>query len=311
MIRAVFSQYLTLMRSVKAPLIVLFIKFLLHCMAMLPLRAAHSVGALLGGVMWQVARRSRRVTLRNLALCFPEMDEVSRRQLAKASMIETGKNISELGALWLWPIEKTLGLIKQVSGEQYVEQALGQSEGVIFVSPHLGAWELAGLYCAKKSDMTSLYRPPKLVGLNGLIHHARQRTGAKLVPTDARGVRALLQGLKNGEFTGILPDQDPGFGNGEFAPFFGIQANTMVLLSKLAYKTKGAVILIYAERLPKGQGFHLHLSPIEFDYQQGDISTSLVILNKSVERAINQCPQQYLWSYKRFKSRPEGTAERY
>lgn len=294
------------MSSVKAPLKVFFIKFLLHCMAMLPLRAAHKVGALLGGVMWQVARRSRGVTLCNLALCFPQMDELSRRKLAKASMIETGKNISELGAVWLWPIEKTLGLIKQISGEQYVEQAMNRGEGVIFVSPHLGAWELAGLYCAKKSAMTSLYRPPKLGGLDDLIRYARQRTGAKLVPTDAKGVRALLQGLKKGEFTGILPDQDPGLGNGEFTPFFGIQANTMLLLSKLAYKTKVPVILIYAERLSKGAGFHLHLRPIEFDYQQEDVSQSLIVLNQSIERVINQCPQQYLWSYKRFKSRPAG-----
>ena len=299
------------MKSGSVSLKVLFIKILLRCMAALPLRAAHGVGALLGNVMWHVAKRSRRTALRNLALCFPGMGEVARRQLARASMVETGKGITELGALWFWPVKKTLSLIKQISGEHYIEQAVSRGEGVIFVSPHLGAWELSGLYCAQIGGMTSLYRPPKLSGLDSMMRHARERGGARLVPTDASGVRALLQGLRRGEFTGILPDQDPGFGNGEFAPFFGVQANTMTLLSKLAFKSKAPVILIYAQRLPKGEGFHLHLTPIAFDYQQSDMFASLVTLNQSVEEAINELPQQYLWSYKRFKSRPLGEESLY
>ncbi len=288
-----------------------FIKLLLKLLACMPLRIAHVIGAGVGLLMWQLGRRGRETSLRNLELCFPEMGQPDRERLAKASMMETGKNIAELGALWLWPIAKTLSLVKQVSGEHYVTEALAKEQGIIFVSPHLGAWELSGLYCATKGYMTSLYRPPKLQGMDELIRYARQRGGAALVPTDAKGVKALLQGLKRGELTGILPDQDPGFGNGEFAPFFGVPANTMTLLSKLAFRSQSPVILIYAERLPKGEGFHLHLSPIELDYEGADVHASLVAINQAVERAVRESPAQYQWSYKRFKSRPEGESPIY
>jgi KDO2-lipid IV(A) lauroyltransferase len=298
-------QKISQMKHSDRPIINLVIRLLLRTMALLPLPVAHSCGTLIGLAMWKFSKGSRKITLRNIELCFPELPIDKQRQLAKQNMIETGKTITELGALWFWPFAKTLALVKQISGREIADRALAQGRGVIFVSPHLGAWELSGLYCNTLGDMTSLYRPPKLKELDELIRHARERSGATLVATDSKGVRTLFQRLKQGGITGILPDQDPGFGNGEFAPFFGIQAKTMTLLSKLAFKNRVPVVLIYSERLAQGEGFHIHFLPIELDYKS-DTQASLVTLNKAVEQAIRQCPSQYQWGYKRFKSRPEG-----
>lgn len=287
-----------------APVKVFLIKLLLHALALLPLRAAHALGHLFGLFLWHFSTRSRSVALTNIALCFTEMDKLSQTRLAKASLLETGKNITELGALWLWPAEKILQRVKQVSGGEYIEQANQQQQGIIFVAPHLGCWELIGLYY----PMLCLYRPPKMAQLDPLIRAARTRNGTRLAATDARGVRAILQALRKGEATGILPDQDPGQGNGLFAPFFGVQANTMTLVSKLAIKSKAKVIFTYAERLPKGQGYHLHFIPASNEIYG---ENSVVYMNQQVESLIRQAPEQYLWHYKRFKTRPEGEGDLY
>lgn len=287
------------------------IKLLLRCMAAMPLRVVHMFGSLLGHLMWHFDRRCREVALRNIELCLPELSVDERTRLAKRSTLETGKTITELGAMWFWPVQRTRGLIKQVTGEQCIQEALSLGRGVIFASPHIGAWELCGLYCETFGEMTTLYRPPKSIELDRMIYAARKRGGSKLVATDAKGVRSLFQALKRGGVTGILPDQDPGASGGEFAPFFGVQANTMTLLSKLAFKGEVPVILVGAERLPKGEGFHIHAVPVELDYQQANIQQSLLTLNQAIERLIRHCPEQYQWSYKRFKSQPSNMPNPY
>ena len=130
--------------------------------------------------------------------------------------------------------------------------------------------------------------------------------GAKLVPTDASGVRALFQAAARNEMIGILPDQDPGAQGGVFAPFFGLQTNTMTLLPRLMQKTGATVIISYAQRLPRGQGFHLHFVPLPAVSDPDDIQAIATALNQGVEECIRQSPAQYQWSYKRFKTRPAG-----
>ena len=304
MIRTGFLDCCGEMDSKSAPFKVLMIKLLLHGMALLPLRAAHSIGAVIGRLMWRFDRRGRQTALRNLALCFPELELPAQRKLAKQSMNETGKNMAELGAIWLWPVDKTLGLITQVSGNEWLEQAFAEKRGVILLSPHLGCWELIGLY----RPMLCLYRPPRMQQLDSMLRKARTRNDTRLAATDVKGVRSILQELKRGGMTGILPDQDPGPGNGQFAPFFGQQANTMTLVSKLASKSKARVGFAYAERLEKGQGYHLHFIPASEEIY-GD--NSLSYMNQQLEQLIRCLPSQYLWSYKRFKTRPEGERDLY
>jgi len=284
---------------------------LLRLTALLPLPLTHAIGALLGWLLWRIPSAPRRIAARNLALCFPELTPTERDRLLRRNLMETGRGLLELGPLWLWPGQRVLALVRgSVAGEEALAATVRQQRGAILLTPHLGAWEMAGLYYSSRHPLTILYRPSRL-GLDELSVRGRGRVGGKVVATDARGVRALLTSLRNGEILGILPDQDPGEEGGVFAPFFGIAANTMTLVSRLALKTSVPVFLTWAERLPRGRGYALHLRALPEVTAAASLEVSAAALNQGVEAAVRSLPAQYLWVYKRFKTRPPGEAKLY
>lgn len=278
---------------------------LLRLTALLPLPLAHAVGAVLGWLLWRIHKNSPRdIAERNLSLCFPEWSVAERDALLRRNLRETGKLLLELGPLWLWSRERVLALVRgSVSGEEALATAVRQKRGAILLTPHLGAWEMAGLYYSSRHPLTILYRPSRL-GLDEISRRGRGRLGGKVVATDAGGVRALLTSLRDGEVLGILPDQDPGEEGGVFAPFFGIAASTMTLVSRLALKTGVPVFLTWAERLPRGGGYALHLRALPEVTAAESLEASVAALNRGVETAVRSLPAQYLWAYKRFKTRP-------
>jgi KDO2-lipid IV(A) lauroyltransferase len=218
-------------------------------------------------------------------------------------MIEFGKTHAEIAYLWQRPVGRVLSQVKGISGLEHLDRSDGR--GVIVLSPHLGAWELAGLYLSTLGPTTILYRPQPLA--DGLIRDARARGGGQLAPTNPRGIRRLLQALKRGEYVGILPDQEPKADRGSvFAPFFGVQAFTMLLVSRLVQKTGARVVFLFAERLTRSRGYVLHcLNAPEGIDSDNDIEAATA-LNRGVERCIARCPRQYVWPYKRFRTRPGG-----
>jgi len=288
----------------------LTILFLRLC-ALLPLPAVHALGAGGGWLLGRFPNEARRIARINIARCLPQMDAAGRRRLVQESLVETGKTAAETGPLWLWDRDRILGLVQGVTGGDRLEEALAAGRGAILAAPHLGAWELVGLYSSLRHRITSLYRPPRLGGLDALMTGARERFGATLVPADAAGVRALLKALRRGELLGILPDQEPRYGNGVFSPFFGLPAYTMTLLARLAQQSGAPVFIAYAERLTVGRGYRLHylpLAPMPADTAVEDITAAV---NAGVEACVRRLPQQYQWSYKRFKTRPDGEARFY
>jgi len=290
---------------------ILAINGLLRICAAVPLPLAHALGRFIGWCLLLIPNDLRRISTTNIPLCFPEVTAAQQRRLLRASLIESGKTMTEAGALWLWPAPRLTALVQDTSGEEHLRAALAAGKGAILAVPHLGAWEMVGLYSSLHYSITSLYRPPRLADLGEMVRRGRERFGAKLVPVDAGGVRALYQALGRGELVGMLPDQEPGAGNGVFAPLFGIQANTMVLLSRLAIKTGAPVIFAYAERLPHGRGYHLHFQPAPPSINQAPLEHSVAIMNEMVETLIRQRPQQYQWGYKRFRTRPAGESAIY
>ncbi len=279
--------------------------------ARLPLPVSHAIGAFIGLLFYLLPNTKRHVSLTNLTLCFPELSRCSRHRLARRSLIETGKGLMEKPFLLFGPGERVLGLIRGSVGHEHLNQAITSAKGVVIVTPHLGDWELIGMYCSTLHPMTNLYRPQRGHEIDKMIHHGRQRLGATLVPTDVKGVRALYRALANGEMIGVLPDQNPGKGKGIFAPFFGVSTNTMVLLPRLAHKYKPVVLYSYAERLPWARGFRLHFVPASDDLAAADLHTAASGLNLGLEQEIRKLPEQYMWSYKRFKVRPDGEAKVY
>ena len=283
---------------------------LLRLTARLSLPAAHAIGVALGWLLWRIPNPVRGIAARNLALAFPERPAHDRDRLLRANLMETGKLLLELGPLWLWPGARVLTLARGPAGEDALADAAHRRQGAILITPHLGSWEMAGLYYSSRYPVTILYRPSRL-GLDELSVRGRGRVGGKVVATDARGVRALLTNLRNGEILGILPDQDPGDEGGVFAPFFGITANTMTLVSRLALKTGVPVFITWAERLPRGRGYALHLQALPEVTAAASLEASAAALNQGVEAAIRTLPAQYLWVYKRFKTRLPGEAKLY
>ncbi len=288
-----------------------FTNLLLDAFAALPLRVNQALGAFIGWVATLVPSRMRHVTQRNIALCFPDMGKAERKRLERQSLIETGRTLTEAGPLWRWPREKLLEITRETPGLDAVEQARAEGQGIIILAPHIGAWELVGLYASIRWPMTSLYKPPKQAAMDPPMREARERLGATLVPTDASGVKALLQALRRGEVIGILPDQEPTGGQGVFAPFLGQPAYTMVLASRLVGRGSARAFFTFAERLPRGQGFRLHFIPAEEDFYSADVETSAAALNRGVEACIRIAPAQYQWSYKRFRNRPQGLPKAY
>lgn len=287
---------------------------LLRLTATLPLTWNHRLGGWLGELLSRMPNPLRRIAERNLALCFPEQSAPERNQRLRRNLQETAKGLLELGPLWLWPGERVLRLVhQQPADEQGLAAAANHKQGVILLTPHLGAWELAGLYYSSRYPLTILYRPSR-VGLDEISRRGRGRLGGQVVATDAGGLRALLAALRRGEVLGILPDQDTGgMGDGEglFAPFFGIAAGTMTLVSRLALKHRAPVFLTWAERLPCGQGYALHLQALPDVTAAASLQASVEALNQGVEAAARALPEQYLWAYKRFKSRPPGEPKLY
>ncbi len=283
------------------------VKFLFRVFSALPLPVVHALGAALGWIFFVIPNKRRRTAEINLALCFPDMRAPLRRRLLRRNLIELGKSFAEIGVLWTRDAKTLRRLIRRVSGEDKVKQALARGQGLILALPHLGAWEAIGMWGSMNHPMTSLYRAPPMSQMGRLMRNARERFGARLVATDNTGIRARYKALERGEMVAILPDQVPSArGASVFAPFFGIPASTMVLLSRLAIKTGAPVMFGYAERLPRGRGYHLHFLPAPADINRGSLESSAAAVNAMVEQCARAAPEQYQWVYKRFRARPAG-----
>jgi KDO2-lipid IV(A) lauroyltransferase len=129
-----------------------------------------------------------------------------------------------------------------------------------------------------------------------------------MVATDNKGVAELLRALRAGDISGILPDQVPDISGGVYAPFFGVPALTMTLVSKLQHKTGARVLLGVARRLQgaAGHGFEIVFREPDPEIYAGDIPASLAALNRSIEALVSETPEQYQWEYKRFRRQPDG-----
>jgi len=290
---------------------VALIKIILYISAYLPLPVSHGLGFLVGWGLFLFPSHPRRITRINIDLCFPTPSTGEQRKLVRKSLIEMGKTIFEVGALWLRPGRNTLRLIKKVQGNELVDAALSAGKGVILASPHQGAWEATGLYCGAHYKFCCLYKPLKMQQLDALVTRARGRMGGHHVPANAAGIRILYKTLKQGDAVGMLPDQEPLEGTGVFAPFFGIPAYSMVFLGRLAAKSGAPIIFTWCERLSWGRGYHLHFREAPASAHSADTLEATIANNQVVEDCVRTNLAQYQWSYRRFRRRPEGEQEFY
>ncbi len=284
---------------------------LLRLAGRLPLRVLHGAGAGVARVLARIPSELTRVTDANLAVAYPDLTPDARRRLGRASLAETMKFGFEAGHLWCRRGLDIDTLVTEWRGVEHLQAAQARGRGTILAIPHLGSWEVVGLAVSRHHPMTSLYRPPRVAALDTLMREGRQRYGAQLVPTDGSGVRALRRALGDGRVVAILPDQEPGEQSGVFADLNGRPAWTMTLLSRLAAGSGATVLFAWAERLPRGRGFRLHFEPAEPAVTERDPERATAALNRGIEAVVRQCPEQYLWSYRRYSRRPEGLPRLY
>lgn len=274
------------------------LRTLLKLAARLPLRCLHGIGAALGWlVYWSSPTYARRLQ-ENLQRSGIAGHGDGLQDLQRQVVAETGKGAVELAALWFAP-DAAIQRWAYCTTWGVVEQARKPGQGIIFLTPHLGGFEICAQYIAQRLPITVLYRPPKLRWLEPLMIEGRSRWQARVAPANLRGVRLFMKALRNGEAVGLLPDQTPGEGEGAWAEFFGRPAYTMTFVSGLLRSTRALLVMVHAERLPRGAGYQLHfeiLPAADFDERS---------LNRAIEAVVRRCPAQYLWGYNRYKA-PAG-----
>lgn len=281
---------------------------LITAVGRLPFAWLQRIGYVVGHTLAWFPNSQRRIARLNIRYCFPELSPQEQAALVHKSLRHTAMTIMEMLAFWSKSPQQ---LLKLVTREDTWPKAPADGRGMIFLLPHMGAWELFTTVAASLYPVVALYRPPKKAYLEALIHGARERSGMTLVPTTASGVKNLVQALREGKVLGMLPDQDPGENGGIFTPFFGQPAWTMTLVARLIVKHQTPVYFTYAERLGVGKGFSIHITPASAELYSDDINTVTAQINAQIERIARTCPEQYQWSYKRFKRQPNGAQSFY
>jgi Kdo2-lipid IVA lauroyltransferase/acyltransferase len=292
-------------------LVARLIGWLFRALGALPLRLNHAAGIALGWVAWLLSPRHRRITRENLARFCDATGTPFSRALLNAAIAHQGRGISELAIAWTAPVERLYALVRECKGWEHVDAAKKGNRAIIFVTPHLGCFDIAGRYVESRIPVTALYRPPKQKWLEPIMQQGRIRGtggGGNTARADAQGVRTLLKTLKQGGNIVILPDQvpaaDESTSSGVWAPFFSRPAYTMTLLPRLAQTSNAAVLFFFAERLPKGQGFRVTIEPMAEPFSADKLMAARQT-NAMVERLICKAPAQYLWGYNRYKQ-PAG-----
>jgi KDO2-lipid IV(A) lauroyltransferase len=270
------------------------IRFLFAIGSRLPLFALHALGSALGWLSFLLSSTYRQRLLANAR------QAAQPRAVALRSVGQAGRLVTELPRLWLGaPVSL------RWQGAEHIEAAQAAGRGLLFLTPHLGCFEVtAQAYAARFGalrPMTVLYRPSRQPWLRDLVDHARERPGLRTAPTTLSGVRQLIAALKAGEAVGLLPDQVPPQGLGVWAPFFGRDAYTMTLSARLARSADATVLLSWGERLSWGRGYVIHVRPLGVALP-GEPEAAARVVNAAMESLVRESPAQYLWSYDRYKA---------
>ncbi|MBY0345888.1 MAG: lysophospholipid acyltransferase family protein [Neisseriaceae bacterium] len=280
---------------------------LIWCFARLPLRVLQGLGALGGRIAYAVSPRFKRQIFTNLQKTPFYSNQADLESLAKQAAQETGKGLLEMCIAWSRSNTHIANLVLICEGWPQVEGALAQGQGLLFITPHLGNFDIAGRYVSQRlpCPTTAMFKPPKLAFLEPIMQRGRIRGKGHTAPATAAGVRLIMKALMRAQATVILPDQVPSDkGEGVWVNFYGEPAYTMTLVSRLAQMKKVSPFLFFAERLPRGLGFKVHILPLNYT-PTGHAVADALQLNQEIEGLIAKAPAQYLWAYNRYKC-PKG-----
>lgn len=272
--------------------------------ARLPWRLQRLLGRALGALFHATLRRRRDIAARNLALCFPALDDAARAALLRDHFAAIGTGVFEFARAW-WGSVAPLrdGIV--VEGLEHMARARAGGRGVIVVSGHFTTLEACGRLMCDHVPLAGMYRPRAQPAMEWAVRRGRARYAAAMFPK--QDVRGAVRHLKKGGLLWYAPDQDPSRGDAVYVPFFGQPAHSLTSTHQLARLSGAAVIYFAHRRTPDGR-FVLSLHPAAPDFAQRDATTDTAEVMQAIESMATAAPEQYLWIHRRFKRRPDGTA---
>ena len=276
----------------------------------LPYKVQLRIGRLLGAVMYRVAGERRRIAARNLELCFPEKTVAERTWLLKENFVSTGIAFFEMAMSWWWA-KPRLAKLAHVEGLEHLQQAQREGKGVILMAFHFTTLEIGAALLGQQHTIDGMYREHKNPLFDFIQRRGRERHNLDSLAVERDDVRGMLKLLRAGRAIWYAPDQDYGAKQSIFVPLFGIEAATVTATSKFAKLGKALVVPFTQQRLADGSGYKLVIHPPLNDFPGESDEADCLRINQWVERAIRECPEQYLWAHRRFKTRPPGEPKLY
>jgi len=262
----------------------------------LSLKWIHRLGACLGRLFYVVATKQNQLLISNLRQSGLFPSEQALQQAVRQNQREMGKFILESLAIWSRSQAQVLQWVRHVYGKACLDEAMAHGKGILFLTPHIGCFEITSIYYASMQPITVLNRDSRQSWVRAFMQAGRQKGAVRLAPANLKGVRQMLKALYANQAVGILPDQIASKGQGEWVGFFGKPMYTMTLVSQLLSRVDTRVIVVVAERLAHGQGYDLHLKAVS-----PEAVSSPAKLNQVLETLVTQFPLQYMWSYDRYK----------
>ncbi|MCO5786933.1 lysophospholipid acyltransferase [Pseudomonas sp. G11-1] len=295
------------MKRLKGAITVGFLKLF----ALLPFGVAQRLGAAVGWLMWKLPNRSRDVVRINFAHCLPELPPAERERLVGETLVNIGRSFAESACAWMWSPQKTVALIKEVEGEQLLDEALAEGKGLVGITSHLGNWEVLNhWYCLKCSPII-FYRPPKQKAVDELLQKQRTQLGNKVAASTREGIISVMREVRRGGAVGIPADPEPALKSGLFVPFFGIQALTSKFVPGLLKGGAANGVFLHCVRLPDHSGFKVIVERAPAALYSEDETEAVAAMSACIENYVRRWPSQYMWSMKRFKKRPAGERKWY
>ncbi|MBV4503421.1 lipid A biosynthesis lauroyl acyltransferase [Pseudomonas sp. BW13M1] len=283
---------------------------LLWLVAQLPYRALLGLGRALGAVMYRVAGERRRIAARNLELCFPELSGDERQHLLKENFASTGIAFFEMAMSWWWP-KARLARLAHIEGIEHLQAAQREGEGAILMAVHFTTLEIGAALLGQAHTIDGMYREHGNAVFDFIQRRGRERHNPDSLAVERDDVRGMLKLLRKGRAIWYAPDQDYGIKQSIFVPLFGIPAATVTATTKFARLGKARVIPFTQRRLEDGSGYRLVVHPPLADFPGETEEADCLRINQWVEGVLRECPEQYLWAHRRFKSRPEGEPRLY
>lgn len=281
-----------------------------YVLAFLPLLVLQGLGALAGNLLWLANASRKRVALRNIARCMPELPVAEQRRLARLSIGHELKTYLETPRVWLGPAGPVRRQLREERGIEALDRAFARKRGVILLTLHQGAFEAVAIPMSERYPFYGLYKPQRGVA-DELSLKGRRRFGGRMLEAKGGVGKAALPLLQENLGVYYMPDHDPPEGRGIFVPFMGQLAHTPTLIAKLVRVSGAPVVFMYGERLPWARGYVSHYFDAPAEIYDADPKVSTAAMNLGLEQCVRSCPEQYWWGYKRFRRQPAGAVDFY